>query len=459
LNTVPDPSSNLRPVVVAAAVFAALALAPRPPAAAAPSSPEFRYIDEDDDAVAAKLLEPLLKKYAGPTKCADLVKLLRKRTYPGNAKDRDTLEWDCPDGKKRQFTYILPKKYAPGKPSPLLVFLHGAVRQPAPGGGAGEAAQIAMPAVAELDAIVVGPSTYDGVEWGAPSCRALVRHALAHVKRSFNVDENRIWIAGDSDGGRGTFRILETEAGTFAAAVPVIGSPGGVTRFANLRNVPVFAINGEADSIFKIDHVREMVDGMKASGIDLAWKLVPKGAHDPFFIVKFKDEVQTFLKAHVRDPFPKKVEWVLDPSVTDPVETAIAGTFRWIRVDAAGATTSSTSFEDASTGLLRGDFPRIEATRNGNRIDVRTSGVARYTVLVAPEMIDPKKDLEVRTNGKLSWRGKAEPDARTILEEARRTLDRTSIFTTRIAVEVDGPAVPESPSPAPAPEPGAPGAK
>jgi hypothetical protein len=444
-------SSGRRLLVAAAVVVAAAAVTPTGPTDAAPSSPEFRYVDEEDAAVAAKLLDPLLKKYAGPAKCAELVKLLRKRPYPANLKDTQTLDWACPDGKTRQFTYILPKKYAPANPCGVLVFLHGAIRQPAPGGGAGEAAQIALPAVRDLDLIVVGPSTYEGVEWGAPGPRALVHHAIDFVKRNFNVDENRVYVAGDSDGGRGTYRIVETEAGALAAAIPVIGSPGGVTRFLNFRNLPWFAINGEADSIFDVAHVREAVDGMKASGIDLTWKLVEKGAHDPFFFVKFKDEVQAFLKAHVREAFPKKVEWALDPSATDPVETGLADTFRWIRIDAAGATTCTTSFEDASTGLLRSDFPRIEAKRDGNRIEVRTSGVAKYTVLVSPDMLDLKKDVEVRTNGKLSFRGKAEPDARAILEEARRFLDRTLLFTARIPVDVDGPEVADAPAPEPAP--------
>ena len=34
--------------------------------------------------------------------------------------------------------------------------------------------------------------------------------------------------------------MCETEATYYAAAVPVIGAPGGVTRFANLRNMLQF---------------------------------------------------------------------------------------------------------------------------------------------------------------------------------------------------------------------------
>ena len=78
----------------------------------------------------------------------------------------------------------------------------------------------------------------------------------------FNVDENRVYLAGDSDGGRGTFATLESEATFFAAAVSVIGAPGGVRRFGNLLNVPIFAINGAKDTLFKIDKVRESMEAI-----------------------------------------------------------------------------------------------------------------------------------------------------------------------------------------------------
>jgi hypothetical protein len=64
-------------------------------------------------------------------------------------------------------------------------------------------------------------------------------------------------------------------------------------------------------------------------------------------------------------------------------------------------------------------------------------------------MVDLKKDVEVRTNGKLSFLGKVEPDARVILQEARRFLDDSLLFVNRISVDVDAPEFvpPEAPAP------------
>ncbi|HEX5136413.1 MAG TPA: hypothetical protein VFY93_05545 [Planctomycetota bacterium] len=403
---------------------------------------ELAYVQEPDPAKAEKLLAPLLAKYKTPGACEGLVKLLRgKRSYPAAKKDRETLDFACPDGKTRQFTYILPSKYGHARPAGVLFWLHGAIRQPAPGGGAGEA-QMFRPAVEDLGLIVVGPSTYDGVEWGDPACRALVMHALDFVKTRFNVDENRVWIAGDSDGGRGTYATVETFAHFFGAAVPVIGAPGGVTRFLNFRNLPWFAINGGKDTIFTIDHVREAIDGMKAAGVAIEWKLVENGGHDPRFFLTYKDEVVSFLKAHPRDPYPKTVEWCIDPSR----ETGFpADTFRWIRIEEAGDSESNAAFDDEG-GILGRGLPRVSATRDGNRVTMRTRGVKRVTLLVSDQMLDLKKDVAVTVNDRLLFRGKILPEARAILEEARRFKDRALVFSNRITLDVDAEAVPGEPA-------------
>lgn len=429
--------------------FAVLALtlgaALAPDAHAGPA--EQKYLEEEDDAKAEPLLAALLAKYKTPKDAADLVRMLRTRKAKGDLKkDRGTFEWPCPDGKARAWTYLLPSKHNPSRPAGVLVWLHGAVRQGPPGGGAGEA-ELFRPAVDELGMIVVGPSTYGGVEWGAPGPRALVHHALRVVKTSFLVDENRIVVCGDSDGGRGTYRTVEAEATTFAAAVPVIGSPGGVTRFVNLRNLPWLVINGAKDTIFDLAHVREGVDGMKEAGFRLDWRLVEDAGHDPRLFLRFAPDVRTFLGKHPRDPYPTKVEWTVDPSDGDGATRFPADTFRWIRLEEAGPSELNATFEDA--GIVRGGLPRVEATRDGQRVVVRTSGVKRVTVLVSDQMLDLGKDVEVVVNEVVRFRGRVVPDPRVVLEEGRRFLDRALVFSARLTLDVDGPAV-EAAAPDPA---------
>ncbi len=405
--------------------------------AAGPQPPEIDYVDEPDDTKAAAMLEKILKKAVTAKDAVRIAETIaKKRRFATGLKDTQTLEFACPDGVSRQFTYILPKNYSPKKAAPILVWLHGAIRQPPPGGGDHEARAVKA-AVEELGAIMIGPSTHSGVGWSEPQCRALVLHTVEYVKRNFHVDDDRVFLCGDSDGGLGTYALLETLAGTFSCAVPVIGSPGGVTRFNNLRNLPLLAINGEKDSLFHIAGVREAVEGMKASGIDLTFVEVAGKGHDPGLFLEQAATVRKFLAAHTREPFPKTVHWCVDPTRGETATKYPANTFRWIRIEEVGATESRHAFEDAGKGLLRADLPRIEATREGNRISVRASGVTKYTVLLSPGMVDFAKPVTIETNGVPSFEGMIAADARTVLEEARRFRDARLVFQARVTVEVD----------------------
>ncbi|MEK7468017.1 MAG: hypothetical protein AAB074_11430 [Planctomycetota bacterium] len=404
---------------------------------AGPQPPEIDYVDEQDDAKAALMLEKLLKKPLTAKDAARIADTIaKKRLYATGLKDTQTLKFECPDGVSREFTYYLPKKYAPNKAVPVVVWLHGAISQPPPGGGHHESKTFGA-AVEELGPIMVGPSTHSKVEWGEPANRALLRHAVEYVKRNFRVDDDRVYLAGDSDGGRGTYAILETLAGTFACAIPVIGSPGGVTRFNNLRNLSLLAINGEKDGLFTIAEVRKDVEGMKASGIDITFVEMAGKGHDPSLFIQKGDAVRKFILAHTRDPFPKTVHWCVDKTEGETALKFPANTFRWIRIEEAGEAKSQHAFEDASKGLLRADLPRIEAVRDGNKIVVRTSGVTKYTVLLAPGMVDFAKPVVIETNGKPSFEGTVVADARTVLEEARQFRDGKLVFQARVTVEVD----------------------
>jgi hypothetical protein len=127
------------------------------------------------------------------------------------------------------------------------------------------------------------------------------------------------------------------------------------------------------------------------------------------------------------------------------------GPVRGRRGGAAGSSDSenNASFDEDEKGILGGGLPRVHATRDGNRISVRTRGVKRVTLLASDQMLDLKKEVTVSVNDRVLFRGKVAPDARAIPEEARRFKDRALVFSTRISLDVDAAAVPDE---APAPD-------
>ena len=72
---------------------------------------------------------------------------------------------------------------------------------------------------------------------------------------------------------------------------------------------------------------------MKAISIDLTWKLVEGGGHDPFFFKTYKDDVCEFILEHPRLPLPAVVDWTVDPAKAGYETGFPANTFRWIRIE------------------------------------------------------------------------------------------------------------------------------
>lgn len=124
----------------------------------------WQYIDCEDDAYAGKMAEKLLKKHKGEKKAAKLVKSFKRgRPFIPGLPKQETVKRTCADGIEREFTYYVPSKYTPRKKYGVLIWLHGAIGQSAPGGGAHEARDIGG-AIDELEYIKIGPSTFGGHE-------------------------------------------------------------------------------------------------------------------------------------------------------------------------------------------------------------------------------------------------------------------------------------------------------
>ena len=81
---------------------------------------------------------------------------------------------------------------------------------------------------------------------------------------------------------------------------------------------------------------------------------------------------------------------------------------------------------------------RIDLARSGNRVDVTSRGVARFTLLLSPDQFDLKRPLIVVVNGRTAFEGSIQSDLRTLLKWAARDNDRTMLFAAELHVEVPG---------------------
>ena len=79
---------------------------------------------------------------------------------------------------------------------------------------------------------------------------------------------------------------------------------------------------------------------------------------------------------------------------------------------------------------------RVDARRSGNTYEVRTRGVAAFTLLLSPDAIDTARQVSVRVNGSVVFDGTVTESLRTLLEWHARDDDRTMLYTVALPVRV-----------------------
>lgn len=177
--------------------------------------------------------------------CIGLVGLLLILAAPGAS--AEVVRWQV-DGETREAIVYAPAASRGGGRVPLVLSFHGR-------GDNMRNFQHTSVHVAWPDAIVVyfqGLETRGGltgwqVEQGEDNDRdlKLVDEALASLRRAYNIDDDRIYATGFSNGGMFTYLLWAERPGMFAAYAPVAGRLRPSVQPRQPR--PLFHVAGERD--------------------------------------------------------------------------------------------------------------------------------------------------------------------------------------------------------------------
>jgi predicted peptidase len=188
------------------------------------------------------------------------------------------------------YRLFVPPGYRPEMPYPVVLWLHGA-------GGAGSDNRLQILAdqtlgtrtwtkpqnQAKHPAFVLVPQSStnwvtNGMDRLSPEM-SLVLSILDTVRTEFNIDPRRMYVAGQSDGGIGTWNIILQRPNLFAAAVPVCGS-GDPSKVAVIANMPIWAFHGERDKVISVGESRKMISALKRAGGHPRYSEYSNAGHD-----------------------------------------------------------------------------------------------------------------------------------------------------------------------------------
>jgi predicted esterase len=189
------------------------------------------------------------------------------------------------DGQLHRYMLIVPDNYDPSRRYPVAFYLHGGVSRPDPGPGGGWWRN--YDDVVGHDRIAVLPLSWNESYWWQASQVENLRGILTDVKRTYNVDENRVVAFGTSDGGTGVYFLSFRDVTPWASFLPFIGYPGvllntstgadGDMHIANLTNKPLFIVSGETDRLYPARLMGGFLQTFELVGVDFTFTTKPGG--------------------------------------------------------------------------------------------------------------------------------------------------------------------------------------
>ena len=347
--------------------------------------------------------------------------------------------WTDDRGVEFRYAVMVPAGYRPQHSYPVHVFLHGGIMRALP--DPGDRWWSTSDRLMDSTRIAVFPLGWKDATWWGPY-QAVNLATISHeLRRDFNVDENRFYLIGISDGGTGVYFHAFRESTIWAGFLAYIGHPAvlnnpradtdGDLFVANLTNRPLFVVNGENDRLYPTEIVAPYMERLREAGVDITFRPQAGGGHDMRWVPGEAENIRNFIQQHPRDPLPDRMSW--ETERTDRYHR-----HHWVILTELGEVAGETEFPPRDVFPRRHPSGRIDVERRGNTVAVKTRGVRRFTLLLSPGEFDFSRPVIVTTNGVTVFEGLIEKDVEVLLKWAVRDRDRTMLFAAEMDVVVSG---------------------
>lgn len=195
------------------------------------------------------------------------------------------------------YLYV-PQQTGPG-PLPVLIFLHGAA-------GNFKAYTWLLSRLAEEMGFALIVPSYGFGTWDEEGVASVLR-ALADARQVVNIDPERIYLAGLSNGGIGVSTLAAARPELFrglifiSPALPadIVGGEDFQDGWIEQR---VLVVTGAADRRIPLSYVEERVEHMRAGGVDVEAITFPHADH--FLIFTHAEQLRSEVSAWLRQEGP-----------------------------------------------------------------------------------------------------------------------------------------------------------
>ena len=266
------------------------------------------------------------------------------------------------------YTLDVPESYDPARAYQVRVQLHGGVARIETNTGPRPQSSVRLPGAEQ---IYVTPYAWRDAPWWSGRQVENLRGILDAVKRTHNVDENRVVLSGVSDGATGAYYVAMRDTTPYASFLPLNGfilvldsetsDADGDLFPGNLRNKPLFVVNGGRDPLYPTSAVEPSIEHLKRGGVDLTYRPQPDAAHDTSWWPAMRDSFERFVTDHPRVPLPDALSWETGPP-------NLPSRAHWLIIERLGAAQSDEPSLSDVNRMARRPAPDFGVRASGARI-------------------------------------------------------------------------------------------
>ncbi len=304
------------------------------------------------------------------------------------------------DDTAQPYYVYVPQEYSPEQQWPLIVFLHGYVtytRLTYPWVLNEEKERVA----ARNGAILLTPYGRRNTDFQGVGEVDVLR-AMEETRRFYSIDPDRIYLAGPSMGGYGTWTMSLRYPGMFAACAPMCGQTdmfvwwpwphvtapkfkqflgewdNPIDLAPNAVGQTYFLQHGELDPLIPVEQSQMMIWEMEQLGTPIEYYEHPGSDHFIYVDLPCYEKAFPWLVTHELDRWPKHVRF---RSYSYRYDTAY-----WLRI-----------LEYRQWGRPGVVEARVDG--DANRIDLTTENVARVSIALSDQLLDLKRPVTVVADG------------------------------------------------------------
>jgi predicted peptidase len=215
-------------------------------------------------------------------------------------------------GPTMPYRLFVPPGYDPMQAYPIVLWLHNAAAR-----GTDNQAQVTGTDyfgshiwingenLVKYHAFVLAPQAPPTMTWSRPSGDApplpmrLALDILSAVEKTYHIDLNRVYVAGESMGGEGVWRALSADPHRFAAAVALCGY-GDSAEIPRVARIPVWIFQGQSDPVVDVSRARDWVAALKKAGGSPKYSEYPGIEHNVWDIAFSEPTLVDWLFSHRR---------------------------------------------------------------------------------------------------------------------------------------------------------------